>query len=154
MEQVTCLTGAFKKRSAHNQLEVCGGESPAGSAGVVASQLHSVRMMPAVRENHYHVAVISAAIVALVTCVMVYRFCRQVDLMAARFQLDTGPQSTLLYDRHGQLVFSLHEEERIDRRLNELATSPQHIIPGHDPQVMKRYPAPTSDLQGIVVRLD
>ena len=82
--------------------------------------------MPAVRENHYHVAVISAAVVALVTCVMVYRFCRQVDLMAARFQLDTGPQSTLLYDRHGQPVFSLHEEERIDRRLNELAPS---IVP-------------------------
>lgn len=82
--------------------------------------------MRAVRENHYHVAVISAAIVALVACVIVYRFCRQVDLMAARFQLDTGPQSTLLYDRHGQLVFSLHEEERIDRRLNELAPS---IVP-------------------------
>jgi len=82
--------------------------------------------VPAVRENHYHVVVISAAVVALVTCVMVYRFCRQVDLMAARFQLDTGPQSTLLYDRHGQLVFSLHEEERIDRRLNELAPS---IVP-------------------------
>ena len=48
------------------------------------------------------------------------------DLMAARFQLDTGPQATLLYDRNGQLMFSLHEEERIDRRLNELAPS---IVP-------------------------
>jgi glyoxylase-like metal-dependent hydrolase (beta-lactamase superfamily II) len=40
------------------------------------------------------------------------------------------------------------------RRLSELAASPQHIIPGHDPLVMERYPAPAPDLQGIVVRLD
>jgi hypothetical protein len=35
-----------------------------------------------------------------------------------------------------------------------LAQSPQHIIPGHDPLVMQRYPAPSKDLAGIVVRLD
>jgi glyoxylase-like metal-dependent hydrolase (beta-lactamase superfamily II) len=34
------------------------------------------------------------------------------------------------------------------------APSPQHIVPGHDPLVMRRYPAPSPDLQGIVVRLD
>ncbi len=34
------------------------------------------------------------------------------------------------------------------------APSPAHIIPGHDPRVMQRYPAPRSDLDGIVVRLD
>jgi len=38
--------------------------------------------------------------------------------------------------------------------LRRLADSPDHIIPGHDPQVMDRYPAPSDDLQGIVVRLD
>jgi glyoxylase-like metal-dependent hydrolase (beta-lactamase superfamily II) len=40
------------------------------------------------------------------------------------------------------------------RRLRELAQSPAHIIPGHDPLVMERYPAPSKELQGIVVRLD
>lgn len=34
------------------------------------------------------------------------------------------------------------------------AASPELIVPGHDPLVMKRYPAPRADLQGIVVRLD
>ena len=40
------------------------------------------------------------------------------------------------------------------RRLCELASSPAHIIPGHDPLVMKRYPAPTEELRGVVARLD
>jgi len=39
-------------------------------------------------------------------------------------------------------------------RLRALAESPQHVIPGHDPLVMKRYPAPSKDLEGIAVRLD
>ena len=38
--------------------------------------------------------------------------------------------------------------------LRSLAESSRHIIPGHDPLVMKRYPAPSSDLEGIAVRLD
>ena len=40
------------------------------------------------------------------------------------------------------------------RRLRSLAESAQHIIPGHDPLVMERYPAPAASLQGIAVRLD
>lgn len=35
-----------------------------------------------------------------------------------------------------------------------LAESSKHIIPGHDPLVMKRYPAASSKLEGIVARLD
>lgn len=38
--------------------------------------------------------------------------------------------------------------------LNHLAASPRHIIPGHDPLVMTRYPAPGRELEGIVARLD
>ena len=40
------------------------------------------------------------------------------------------------------------------RRLERLAASPRHVIPGHDPLVMARYPAPSSDLEDIVARLD
>jgi hypothetical protein len=53
----------------------------------------------------HHVVAISAAALALSACVVVYRFCHQMDLMAAQFRLETGPQATLLYDRNGQDVF-------------------------------------------------
>jgi glyoxylase-like metal-dependent hydrolase (beta-lactamase superfamily II) len=38
--------------------------------------------------------------------------------------------------------------------LRAAAPSPAHIVPGHDPLVMQRYPAPRPALQGIIVRLD
>src|SRR3954468_23345895 len=38
--------------------------------------------------------------------------------------------------------------------LRASAPSPQHIVPGHDPLVMKFYPPPSSELAGIVARLD
>jgi hypothetical protein len=34
------------------------------------------------------------------------------------------------------------------------APTPARIVPGHDPLVMKRYPAPSRELEGIAVRLD
>ena len=39
-------------------------------------------------------------------------------------------------------------------RLRALADSPAHIVPGHDPLVMQRYPAVNEALRGIAVRLD
>jgi len=39
-------------------------------------------------------------------------------------------------------------------RLSALATSDDHVVPGHDPLVMARYPALRADLAGIAVRLD
>jgi glyoxylase-like metal-dependent hydrolase (beta-lactamase superfamily II) len=39
-------------------------------------------------------------------------------------------------------------------KLYALADSPDHIVPGHDPLVMKYYPAVKPELEGIVVRLD
>ena len=39
-------------------------------------------------------------------------------------------------------------------KLQRLADSPKHIVPGHDPLVMQRYPAVSAALNGIVVRLD
>lgn len=38
--------------------------------------------------------------------------------------------------------------------LRAAAPTPGHIVPGHDPLVMRRYPAPRPELEGIVVRLD
>jgi glyoxylase-like metal-dependent hydrolase (beta-lactamase superfamily II) len=38
--------------------------------------------------------------------------------------------------------------------VRRLATSLQHVVPGHDPLVFQRYPAPKPVLEGIAVRLD
>jgi hypothetical protein len=38
--------------------------------------------------------------------------------------------------------------------LKRLATSIRHVVPGHDPLVLRRYPAPKPELEGIAVRLD
>jgi glyoxylase-like metal-dependent hydrolase (beta-lactamase superfamily II) len=39
-------------------------------------------------------------------------------------------------------------------RLRKLAASPSHIVPGHDPLVLSRYPAAKPGLEGWIVRLD
>ena len=52
------------------------------------------------------------------------------------------------------IVYSVADMVEGYRRLRELADSAAHIIPGHDPQVLVRYPAPSADLEGIVARLD
>jgi len=39
-------------------------------------------------------------------------------------------------------------------KLHRLASSAAHIIPGHDPLVLARYPAPSRELEGIAARLD
>jgi hypothetical protein len=38
--------------------------------------------------------------------------------------------------------------------IKRLATSPAHIIPGHDPAVLDRYPPARPGLEGCVSRLD
>jgi glyoxylase-like metal-dependent hydrolase (beta-lactamase superfamily II) len=40
------------------------------------------------------------------------------------------------------------------RRLRELAARPALIVPGHDSEVMRRYPPSDARLEGIAVRLD
>ena len=39
-------------------------------------------------------------------------------------------------------------------RLADLADSSDHVVPGHDPLVMERYPPVSEDLTGIAARLD
>ena len=51
-------------------------------------------------------------------------------------------------------VFNVAEMVEGYARLRALADSPAHIIPGHDPLVLARYPAPAAALHGIVARLD
>ncbi|MEO1090016.1 MAG: N-acyl homoserine lactonase family protein [Pseudomonadota bacterium] len=52
------------------------------------------------------------------------------------------------------LVHSLEDMVRGWDRLYEHATSRLHVIPGHDPLVMQRYPSLSTATSGIAVRLD
>lgn len=52
------------------------------------------------------------------------------------------------------VTFHLGEVLEGYARLRRLAASPQHVVPGHDPLVLRRYPAVSVALQGIAVRLD
>ena len=51
---------------------------------------------------------------------------------------------------------ALHIGEMLEgfEKLIGLAPDESHIVPGHDPLVMKLYPAPSPALEGIAVRLD
>jgi glyoxylase-like metal-dependent hydrolase (beta-lactamase superfamily II) len=40
------------------------------------------------------------------------------------------------------------------QKVRAIASSPDHIVPGHDPLVMQLYRAPRPDLDGVAVRLD
>ncbi|HUS95775.1 MAG TPA: N-acyl homoserine lactonase family protein [Hyphomicrobiaceae bacterium] len=57
-----------------------------------------------------------------------------------------------------ELAFSTHEDvfKMLEgyRKLRKLAPTDAHIIPGHDPEVLKRYPSPKPELAGIVARVD
>jgi glyoxylase-like metal-dependent hydrolase (beta-lactamase superfamily II) len=59
--------------------------------------------------------------------------------------METGRPFTTAFHVGGML-------ESFDR-LRALAPSPRHIVPGHDSEVMRRYPA-APGLEGIAVRLD
>lgn len=57
-------------------------------------------------------------------------------------------------DRCFPLVFNVGDVLQGYRRLAALAESPAHVIPGHDPLVLDRYPYEAADLKGIAARLD
>jgi glyoxylase-like metal-dependent hydrolase (beta-lactamase superfamily II) len=52
------------------------------------------------------------------------------------------------------IVYNVGEMLEAYNTMRRLADSPNHIIPGHDPMVLKYYPAPRPELAGIVARLD
>ena len=52
------------------------------------------------------------------------------------------------------LVYHVGEMLEGFAKLKQLANSPRHIVPGHDPLVLRRYPAVSAECAGIVARLD
>jgi glyoxylase-like metal-dependent hydrolase (beta-lactamase superfamily II) len=52
------------------------------------------------------------------------------------------------------VLYSVGDMLRGFDTLRALADSPTHIIPGHDPLVMERFPAPSAASEGVIARLD
>ena len=83
---------------------------------------------------------------------------QSVRVMTKRGWLVLASDATHYYehfekDRCFPTVYNVGDTLEGYRKLYRLAASPQHIVPGHDPLVMQRYPA-VPKLDGIAVRLD
>ena len=52
------------------------------------------------------------------------------------------------------LVYNVGEVVEGYETLKKLAAAPRHLVPGHDPLVLARYPAAKPGLEGWIVRLD
>jgi glyoxylase-like metal-dependent hydrolase (beta-lactamase superfamily II) len=52
------------------------------------------------------------------------------------------------------IVYNVGDMVRAYDTIRALADTRAHIVPGHDPLVLARYPAPDNRLEGSVVRLD
>jgi len=57
-------------------------------------------------------------------------------------------------ERPFPIVYNVADMLAGHKKAYALAASRRHVIPGHDPLVLKRYPAPNRALEGIVARLD
>jgi glyoxylase-like metal-dependent hydrolase (beta-lactamase superfamily II) len=52
------------------------------------------------------------------------------------------------------ITYNVAEALEAYKQAYALAESPDHVIPGHDPLVLKKYPPPKPELEGWIVRLD
>jgi glyoxylase-like metal-dependent hydrolase (beta-lactamase superfamily II) len=82
-----------------------------------------------------------------------------VRVWTARGWVVVASDATHYYDnleggRPFPTVYSVGDMMEGFRTVRALADSPDHIIPGHDPQVMELYPPPSAELDGIAIRLD
>ena len=57
-------------------------------------------------------------------------------------------------DRAFPILYNLNDMLEGFNTLRRLASSPRHVVPGHDPLVMDRYPAAGNGMEDWIVRLD
>ena len=68
--------------------------------------------------------VIALSIAAGAALYTVWQIKQDVDAVAARFTLDPGPQSTLIYDSKDRLISALYKEHRVPVTLEEMSDPP------------------------------
>ena len=84
---------------------------------------------------------------------------QSVRVLTATGWVVLASDATHLYDNFEQrrpfpIVVDVEATLRSYDRLQALATSRRHVVPGHDPLVLERYPALSAEAKGIVHRLD
>jgi penicillin-binding protein 1A len=68
------------------------------------------------------------------------RFTSQLNERALEFRLDSGPQSTLVFDRHNELIFAFSAERRSDRELEGLGASVVPAVLAAEDKRFYRHP--------------
>ena len=76
---------------------------------------------PIARRALRHTLLIVLSIAAGAALFTVWQIKQDVDAVAARFALDSGPQTTLIYDSKDRLISSLYKEHRIPVTLEEVS---------------------------------
>jgi glyoxylase-like metal-dependent hydrolase (beta-lactamase superfamily II) len=62
--------------------------------------------------------------------------------------------ANLEHDTPYPILYNAAEVLEGYKRAYALASSPDHVIPGHDPLVLERYPPPSPELRNWIARLD
>jgi len=123
---------------------------------------HVCQMVQRVYSGRVHFADGDAAIAPGVTAHMLGGHSK--GIQCVRVETARGPvvlasDTAHFYENmeRGKPFIITHDVEATLRgydRLRTLAASPAHIVPGHDPLVLQRYPAVDDRLSGIACRLD
>ena len=78
-------------------------------------------MLSLTRHAVIRTLLIALSIAAGAALYSIWEIKQDVDAVAARFTLDPGPQSTLIYDSKDRLISSLYKEHRIPVTLEEMS---------------------------------
>jgi penicillin-binding protein 1A len=85
-------------------------------------------MLSLTRHAVIRTLLIALSIAAGAALYSIWEIKQDVDAVAARFTLDPGPQSTLIYDSKDRLISSLYKEHRIPVTLEEMSEPLVHAV--------------------------
>ena len=85
-------------------------------------------LLPLPRRVLVRTLLIALSIAAGAVLYTIWQIKQDVDAVAARFALDPGPQSTLIYDSKDRLISALYKEHRIPVTLEEMSEPLVHAV--------------------------
>src|SRR5688572_4685091 len=84
--------------------------------------------LPLTRRALVRTVLIALSIAAGAALYSIWQIRQDVDRVAARFTLDPGPQSTLIFDAKDHLISALYKEHRIPVTLEEMSDPLVHAV--------------------------